>query len=316
MVLVGILLMLTPGCKKSDNNSTGTTPGIDYSEASNWLSLPATVYPVDVFYLYPTAWTNNSTTPVICEINDTSMLRLAPQAYARTATVFDTLANVSAPFYRQGNLTPNAPAVTAGIPTTDGTAAFDYYIKHFNKGRPFILAGHSQGSNVLSNLLAGYLKDNPQVYSRMIAAYVIGYPVTKDYLKANPHLKFATGPDDTGVIISYNTEDVNITVTNPILWGLVGVVINPITWTRDQTLATVNQGLGSFMPDPKGKLHRVPQCADAWIDTAKGVLFTHTTYSDSLAASTHGIYHGYDYPFYYFSLRQNAANRIQHFMNK
>ena len=43
----------------------------------------------------------------------------------------------------------------AGIPTLDGTAAFDYYIKHYNNGRPFILLGHSQGSTVMTNLLSG-----------------------------------------------------------------------------------------------------------------------------------------------------------------
>jgi len=43
-------------------------------------------------------------------------------------------------------------------------ATFNYYIKNFNAGRPFILAGHSQGSNVLINLMTGYLKDHPEVY--------------------------------------------------------------------------------------------------------------------------------------------------------
>ena len=54
------------------------------------------------------------------------------------------------------------------------------------------------------------MKDHPEVYSRMIAAYVIGNPVTQASLDNNPHLKFATGPDDTGVIISYNTEAPNV----------------------------------------------------------------------------------------------------------
>jgi len=34
--------------------------------------------------------------------------------------------------------------------------------------------------------ISGYLKDNPEVYKRMIAAYIIGYPVTPSYLAANP----------------------------------------------------------------------------------------------------------------------------------
>jgi hypothetical protein len=30
-------------------------------------------------------------------------------------------------------------------------SASDYYIRHFNHGRPFILAGHSLGSNAMAN---------------------------------------------------------------------------------------------------------------------------------------------------------------------
>ena len=42
---------------------------------------------------------------------------------------------------------------------------------------------------------------------RMVAAYPIGYAVTKDFL-ARTGLKFAEGATDTGVIVSWNTEGV------------------------------------------------------------------------------------------------------------
>jgi len=89
---------------------------------------------------------------------------------------------------------------------------------------------------------------NPEVYSRMIAAYVIGFPITNEYLANNPHLKFAKDSVDTGVIISYNTESSAITIINPVLYGLVGKVINPINWRTDETLATKTEGLGSLLP--------------------------------------------------------------------
>ncbi len=171
---------------------------IDYSVPAHWLSVPATIdKPVDVFYLYPTAWSNSNPNPQICAIDEPSMLAQAPAAYARTATAFETVGNIFAPYYRQDNSSAvDRLNVIAGTPTSDATAAFDYYIRHYNNGRPFILLGHSQGSDVLSNLLAGYLKDNPAIYSRMIAAYIIGFPITPAYLARNPHLKFAQGPDE------------------------------------------------------------------------------------------------------------------------
>jgi len=249
---------------------------------------------------------------------------MAPQSYARQATAFDTFSNVYAPYYRQNNSSPiDRWNVIAGIPTTDATAAFDYYIKNYNKGRPYILVGHSQGATILTNILSSYMSANPSVYSRMIAAYVIGSPITKSYLASNPHLKFATGPDDVGVIISYNTEAPDVVGANPVLYGLVGLVINPINWKRDQTLATTSEGKGSVIPQPPHMAWTaVPQYADAQIDTTQGVLICSTAdenfikFIDSAQGFPMGVYHTFDIPFYYFNLRQNADHRAQIFLNK
>ena len=181
----------------------------DYSKPEHWLAMPVVLdKKVDVFYLYPTAWLKvDKNEANICEINNPTMRIGSKAAYGRQATAFEPLGNMFAPFYRQADLSPvEREKVIGGIPTLDAVAAFDYYIKNYNHGRPFILAGHSQGSNVLSNLLAGYMKEHPEVQSGMIAAYVIGYSVTGEYLAKNPHLKFAEGPEDTGVIVSYNTN--------------------------------------------------------------------------------------------------------------
>jgi hypothetical protein len=298
-------------CESDSSNST--PKATDYSNTNHWLTVPATNLPVDIFYLYPTSWTSTNSNPEVCAIDNPSMLQEAPQAFAKTATAFETIGNIYAPFYRQSNLTANALVTEAGIPTTDAIAAFDYYIQHFNQGRPFILAGHSQGAYVLSNLLAEYMKAHPEVYARMIAAYVIGWPVTAQYLAYNPNFNFADGPDDTGVIISYNTQAPNVPPGfNPVLWGMVGTVINPLTWTRAETLATTNQGFGSFMPNTNGVYVRVPQYADARIDITNGVLICST--ADEGTIGTHGIYHIFDFPFYYFNIRSNAANRVTKFL--
>ncbi len=297
-------------------------PGIDYSQANRWLTLPVPgLLKVDVFYFYPTAWTSKDTNPQICDIDEPTMLTQAPAAFARQATAFNTVGNIYAPYYRQDNLSAtDRLKVIAGTPTLDALAAFDYYIKHFNNGRPYILAGHSQGSNVLNNLLAGYMKDHPEILKNMIAAYVIGFPITAEYIAANPHLKFAQGPDDTGVIISYNTEAPDVLPgANPVLSGMVGLVINPITWTREETLATVSQGLGSYLPDPTTKAFvQVPQYADAKIDKTKGVLICSTADENALLPLTSelgkGVYHSFDYDFYYYNLRENAQNRVNKFL--
>ncbi len=300
--------------------SSAANEATDYSISAHWLSVPPTLYPADVFYYYPTAWANTDPKPRICAIDNPSMLAGAAAAFGRQATAFETVGNVYAPFYRQNNNSPiGREKVIGGVPTLDGIAAFDYYIKHYNHGRPFILAGHSQGANVLSNLLARYMKRHPEVYQNMIAAYVIGYSVTAPYLSANPHLKFAANADDTGVIISWNTQAPNTPrADNPVLYAGVGLVINPLTWSRDETVATTAQGLGSFMPAPVTEIFApAPQFCDAQIDTVNGVLICSTAAATALPQPLGmGVYHTFDIPFYYFNLQANAANRIAKFMGK
>jgi len=298
---------------------------ICYSQAKYWLKLPAAIdKEVDVFYLYPTSWAKTDPSePNICGIDNPSMVAGAAGAYARQATAFEPIGNVFAPYYRQADavyalaLPPDErEALIAGIPASDATAAFDYYLKHYNEGRPFILVGHSQGAQILTLLLSGYLQKHPAVYERMIAAYVIGYSVTADYLEANPHLRFAQGPDDTGVIVSYNTLAPGVTLEDAPFLLPGAVAINPINWTVDGTPATTAEGLGSYMPDATGHFRQVPQYADARVDTSTGVLVCSTAVDSELYLGFGpGIYHSYDIPFYYFNLRANAANRTQMFFN-
>ncbi|MHB8086358.1 MAG: DUF3089 domain-containing protein [Dehalococcoidia bacterium] len=327
-LLTVILLCIPLTACKNTAPATNAVPAstatvdVDYSKPGNWLELPSAIdKKVDVFFLIPTAWKNSDPNPTICAIDEPSLKSEAPFYIATYASAFATVANIYAPYYRQDNLSPvDRLKVIAGIPTIDAISAFDYYIKHYNNGRPFILAGHSQGSDVLTNLLSIYMKDHPEVLKNMVAAYVIGFPVTTVYLAENPFLKFARGPDDTGVIVSYNTQAPDVAPgTNPVLSGLVGEVINPITWTRDETLATTSQGLGSYMPDPVTlKYSRVPQYADARIDQAQGVLICTTADEDALYKLApnlgRGVYHAFDYSFYYYNLRENAANRIDKFL--
>jgi hypothetical protein len=100
-----------------EGDSSNSTPkATDYSKLEHWLTVPATNMPVDIFYLYPTSWTSTNSNPEVCAIDNPSMLQMAPRAFAKTATAFETIGNIYAPFYRQSNLTSNALVTEAGIP--------------------------------------------------------------------------------------------------------------------------------------------------------------------------------------------------------
>jgi len=248
-------------------------------------------------------------------------------AFSVQATAFETAGNIYAPYYRQDDAayalslsSEDLDKLVGGIPKTDAIAAFDYYIKNFNNGRPFILAGHSQGSNVMVYLLSEYMKEHPEVYARMIAAYVIGYSVTGEYLAKNPHLKFAEGPNDTGVIISYNTEAPNVVANPMVLPG--AIAINPITWTREETLATAAQNLGSIVISTEREIlsNNAKDFADARVDKARGVVICSTVDVQKFAPGNpvfgRGVFHSFDIPFYYYNLRENAENRTKVFLNQ
>ncbi len=312
----------------ADSLRLGDTAGgalTDYSLAAHWLHLPqATNKAVDVFYLYPTAWRKlDDSEPNICPIDNASMLAGSASAYARQATAFETVGNVYAPYYRQGegvyslSLPPDQrDAFIASVPAADAEAALDYYFQHYNDGRPFLLLGHSQGANVLKLLLAGYFKTHPEYLKRMVAAYIIGYSITSDFLAANPHLHFAQGPDDTGVIISYNTLAPGVDLSQAPFLLPGAIAINPISWTLDETTATTEEGLGSYMPGKGGVFSQVPQYADARVDKSKGVVVCSTAVDSNLILGFGpGVYHSYDIPFYYFNLRTNAANRVEKYLS-
>ena len=300
----------------------------DYSKPGHWLSLPSSITKkVDIFYVYPSSFRKvDKNEPNICEIDNPTMIKIAGATFDLQAAAFETAGNIFAPYYRQVDAVFCSTITVEerheffrDIPRSDIFAAFGHYIKNHNNGRPFILAGHSLGSALLKYLLAEYMKENAEVYSRMIAAYVIGYSVTGGYLSENPHVKFAEGPGDTGVIISYNTEA-------PAIEGVNGVVfpdaisINPISWTRDETIAKASENLGSIVTTEDGKIMTVKNHADARVDKKRGVVICGTVDVEKTAPGNilfgKGIYHGYDYQFYFYNIRENAARRIENFLNK
>ena len=185
--------------------------------------------------------------PDFAALDNAEMLQRAETECKLHATAFEPSTNLFVPCYRQAgaryagevyNRTGSTDAAFAGLPYDDITAALDYYFEHCNGGRPFILAGHSQGSGMVLLLIQTYFKDHPEYYARMIAAYPIGYSVTDDYLAANPHVKFATGESDTGVVIAWNTEgpkNVEVNAKSVVILPETRS-INPLNWKLDETL--------------------------------------------------------------------------------
>lgn len=301
-------------------------PPSDYSIEANWLSLPETEHAVDVFYLYPTAWNKTEADPHFCQIDNETLRAGGAFNVAHQASAFEGVANIYAPVYRQvdalwllgeDKLTEGQKYFD-GIPYTDARAAFEYYIEHYNNGRPFMLAGHSQGANVVKSLLKYYMAEHPEVYERMVCAYIVGYSVTQAELDEFPHLKFAEGASDTGVIVSWNTEAPGMEYSPLVLEG--AIAINPITWTRAEEVAGKEQNLGSHLAfRGTSVVEDKEQFADAAVDLKRGSVICSTVDVEQYATTgifPTGSFHVFDFGLYYENIRENARTRADAFLQQ
>lgn len=111
----------------------------------------------------------------------------------------------------------------------DVKTAFKYYLKHYNKGRPYILASHSQGSQIVRDFL---LKHGSLVNKKkLVAVYAIGYTFTAEDLK-KIGLPLAVKAGQTGGIIVWNTVGKN--GKSPVV-APGALCVNPLSWTDSHT---------------------------------------------------------------------------------
>ncbi len=284
---------------------------IDYSDSDNWMFLPEEITKeVDTIYLYPSAYgLMEEVEADISDIDDVGMRMLSIYYASSQASVFDESTNLYAPYYRQFTVNSlvkmidESPESLVHIAKQDIYHMLDYYFENYNEGRPFILAGHSQGSVWLTVVLEDYMKEHPEYYERMVAAYIIGYSITDEYLARNSHLKFAQGAEDTGVIISYNTEGPGNKDAFNCVVREGAISINPLNWSLDDT--HVSNGV-----------------VDAQIDTERGVLICTTMENTPEMKESMAEYFGeesfhlYDYNLYWEELQKNVADRIESFIEK
>ncbi|HTE42746.1 MAG TPA: DUF3089 domain-containing protein [Steroidobacteraceae bacterium] len=132
---------------------------------------------IDCFYVYPTVSLDPTTVSDMTPgAEERSVVR---QQFAR----FASQCRVFAPLYRQLTLS-GLRAVMAGQGGTpdmqlgyaDVLAAWNYYLQHDNQKRGVVLIGHSQGSAMLTQLIAEEI-DGKQAQGRLVSALLLGWNV-------------------------------------------------------------------------------------------------------------------------------------------
>lgn len=236
--------------------------------------------------------------------------------------LYDSQTNFFAPYYRQAGL--NAYTMDASesdqyfdLAYEDVSKAFDVYLKDYNQGRPFILAGFSQGSEMLLRLMEEKFGDKA-LSDQLVAAYLIGWRVTPEELSKYPFLKMAQNSGDNGVIVSFNSEAVGVQTSLIVPDKTMG--INPLNWKTDSTPATASENLGAVFTDYAGGIVKeVPNLTGAYLDPTRGTLrVTDVTVADFppvLSIFQDGVYHLYDYQFFYRNLQENVKERISNYLS-
>ena len=198
------LLALVAAAAASPAAAQSPLPSVDYGKERNWLCLPgqadvcstplpttalnpngygstgpspiAKDPPIDCFYVYPTVSADRG---MNSDLNVAEEKGAAASQFARFAGVCRTFA----PIYRQMTLSSIAAAAMGADMRQEGEIAYRdvanawrSYLRNHNRGRPFVLVGHSQGSIMLQELIKREIEGKP-VAAQMLRAIIPGYNV-------------------------------------------------------------------------------------------------------------------------------------------
>lgn len=278
---------------------------------SEWEDIQATAS-VDVFYIHPTTYTGRPGDKYWnADLSDQKCNARTDKYPVRyQASLFNGVGKVYAPRYRQAHLncfytkrTPDA-AQALELAYEDIKNAFQYYLDHYNQGRPFIIASHSQGTFHAKKLMREFVDGHP-IQEKFVTAYLVGLPVPADYFTA---IKPCSMPEETNCFCSWRTfrqkylpkklhfADSNIVVTNPVTWEAT-----KLTSTKDEQIGAVLRDFQKLYP---GLVTTSVYEDLLWVNKPK--------FPGSFLLTTKN-YHIADYNFFYADIRQNAQDRVNAF---
>ncbi|BFM17018.1 DUF3089 domain-containing protein [Maricurvus nonylphenolicus] len=327
----------------------------DYSNPANWAALPTKSdpadlipqgiddadiqgeAPVDAFFIHPTgylsgaSWTSPMDLDSATEENTQFMM-------AYQASAFNGCCDIYAPRYRQASIysyftgSDQLRDEVLAFAYVDVEAAFEYFLKHYNKGRPFIIASHSQGTHHALRLLQEKI-DNTPLYDRMIAAYTLGATeigVPSEWFADNTDISACRSATQLGCVIHW---DAKLEGTGGVKRGVDNsLCTNPLTWKTNERKASAENHKGAVsitapfnlslgrdnspthinidhLGDPLPNLTSA-KCQDGTLHV------TDQSTTGFNQATLGGSYHLYDYTLFYFDIRDNAKLRVHTYLEQ
>lgn len=309
--------LLLPTLAGAQNDLTPSTAP-DYSQSACWAALPfredaADETPkgisptrdeekqIDVFYVYPTML--NKGKHWNADVYDTNLNhRIETMPIRYQASAFNGSCRVYVPRYRQAHINAyyskdrRSADAAFELAYSDVAAAFDYYLQHYNQGRPFILASHSQGTTHARRLAKEKIDGKP-LAQQLVAAYLVGMPVIDTLYQ---QLRPCETPDQIGCFVSWMSYKQGYEPRpDAILQG--GININPITWRHDTEPSEPKAHLGTILRkfDKKRRPTLSAQVRDGYL-WVKSNNFLSKLFRD---------YHIVDYNLFWYNIRQHVAEQ-------
>lgn len=327
-------------------------PAPNYVDPGNWAALPFKADPsdlvpanvpghsgdrtVDTFFIHPTgllsatSWTSPLIKESATEENTQWMM-------ANQASAYNGCCNVYAPRYREANIfayfgDEQVRDEVLAFAYQDVLTAFEYFLEHYSKGRPFIIASHSQGTHHALRLLKEKVDGTP-LRKRMVAAYLIGgaiIPVSPEWFASMRDIAPCESADDLHCVVHWDTMPEG---ADPMERSAESLCTNPLTWRVDEEMAPAELNEGAVVPEGTyivaiGSEDDAPtqqsfealdalQPGQTWAQCRGGSLFARDqkgTGFQAMGSDEMGTYHGLDYALFYMNIRNNAQLRVDRFL--
>ncbi len=269
----------------------------------------------DVFFIHPTTYIKKKNPTAWNAAIDNADLN-AKTDYSTIlfqASIFNEAGRIFAPRYRQAVYAAYFPktkedsiAVKAAFELAyeDVKTAFLYYLKHYNKGRPIIIATHSQGATHGKRLLKE-LFDGKALEKQLVAAYLIGMPLEPDYFVS---IKPCNTPLQTGCACSWRTLKEGFKPDYMKEETFVSIVTNPLTWEAQVPVAERSLNKGGVLLNFNKPVEKIVNAK-----VRSGVLWTDKPHFFGNIFLRSKNYHIADLNLFYYSVRENAKQRVVHF---
>ena len=310
------------GLVTSKNNPTRFRPKGAPEDASEG--------PAAIFFIHPTSFISRDKWNA--SLNDAATDTRTRIFLRGLASPFASAGQVWAPRYRQATVGAFLTEKPEGKEALDSAyrdvlLAFDTFVERQQKDRPIILAGHSQGARHLTYLLRDRVAGKP-LAKRIVAAYVIGWPISAERDVPEMGLPLCARPDDTGCIFTYQSfaEPADYDRILKAYDGTLGLdgksraqspiaCTNPLNSGLDEA-AEAQANLGTLRPNgdmTAGEL--VAKAVPARCDE-NGFLLIGDPPEIGNYVLPGNNYHVYDIPLFWANLRQDSLWRLREYLKK